>query len=47
MVKWSSASMMKSLKHSGLTNRSVQWDRNDREDELTNRSVSYSGYSVN
>jgi hypothetical protein len=47
VVEWSSASMMGSLKHYGLTNRSVQWGRNDKEDELTNRSVLSSGYSVN
>jgi hypothetical protein len=38
---------MGSLKHPRLTNRSVQWSRNDREDELTNKSVLSSGYSVN
>jgi hypothetical protein len=50
IIKWSSGQMfrwLRSLKHSGLTNRSVQWGKNGREDELTNKSVLSSGYSVN
>jgi hypothetical protein len=35
------------LKHSGLTNGSVQWGKNGGEDELTNISILSSGYSVN